>query len=138
MSAAAARVLDRMRNVKQTRPDNWVGGCPCCQSKRGRPVSVRAVDDRVLIYPFCGCSTDAVVEALGLTLTDLYDAPIGHANKPSHSRISARDLLDLISHEVDVAVIVVAEMLETKAVDDGAWQRLAAAARRIGYARDHA
>lgn len=136
--SAAARVLDRLDRPKQTRPGNWVAGCPCCQSKRGRPISVREIEDRVLIYPFCGCSTYAVLEALGLSLTDLYDAPLGHASKPIHSRISARDLLELISHEVDVAVIVLAESVEAKAIDEGAWQRLAAAARRIGHARDHA
>jgi hypothetical protein len=135
--SAAAKVLDRLHNVKQLRPDNWAGGCPLCQSRRGRPISVRAVDDRVLVYPFCGCSTEAVLNALGLQIGDLYNQPLGQAIKPSNSRISGRDVLECISFEADVIVIILAEVLDAKAVSELGWQRLAQAAARIGRARDH-
>jgi hypothetical protein len=135
---AAAKVLDRLHNVKQTRPGKWAAGCPCCESKRGRPISIREVDDRILIHPFCGCTTEAVLSTLGLSLADLYDAPLGQQFAPSKSRVPARDLLELVSYEVDVAVIILAEVIDGKTIDETGWQRLAAAARRIGTARDHA
>ena len=43
--SAAAKLLDRLDRPRQTRPGAWVAGCPCCQSKRGRPVSVRETED---------------------------------------------------------------------------------------------
>ena len=137
--SAASKVLDRLERVKQTGAGRWAAACPCCQSRRGRPVSVREIDDRVLMHPFCGCSTEAVLAALDLMLADLYDAPLGQQLAPSHSRIPARDLLELISHEVTVSTLLLGDVLERqRPLDESGWKRLAQAAARIGQARVHA
>jgi hypothetical protein len=137
--SAAAKILDRLQRVKQTRAGNYLAACPCCQSKRGRPISVRELDDgRVLLYPFCGCETGVVLEALGLTLSDLFpDGCLGEL-KATHSGIPARDLLEVVSEEVTKVAVIAADMLERKAISDADWQLLARAAARIGQARDHA
>ena len=136
---AAAKLLDRLDRAKQTRPGNWIAGCPCCDSKRGRPISIRELDNgRVLLHAFCGCETEAVLGALGLGIGDLFEAPIGHHFAPSHSRIPARDLLAVVDEEVIAASIIASDFLRTNSINEAAVQRLAQAAARIGKARDHA
>jgi hypothetical protein len=55
----------------------YMAGCPCCDSRRGRPVSLRVTDNgRVLVHAFCGHETEDVLAALGLTLADLFDKPL--------------------------------------------------------------
>jgi hypothetical protein len=137
--SAATKLLDCLDRPKQIRAGSWAAGCPCCQSKRGRPLSVRELDDgRVLLHAFCGCSTEAVLGVLGLTLTDLFPERITGSGadqfKPAASRIPARDLLQIISEETSVVAIIAADMIAKKNISDTDWQRLALAASRIGKA----
>jgi hypothetical protein len=99
-------------------------------------LSIRELDDgRVLLHDFGGCETGDVLAALGLTLADLYERPLGHF-AASHSRIPARDLLEVIDHEITVAAIILADVRLSRAVTDEQWTRLAQATARIGAARD--
>ena len=135
--SAAAKLLDRLDRVRQTRPGNWQAGCPCCQSRRGRPISIRETDDgRALIHAFCGCDSGAVLGALGLTLGDLFEKPMAHHVVPSQSRIQAREVLSALDHEIQV-VAILAEKIAAGAATADELARLSQAAARIGAARDH-
>jgi hypothetical protein len=139
--SAATKLLDRLQRVKATGSNTWLASCPTTAHKHGdrsRGLSIREADDRVLIYCHAGCGAVDIVEALGLTLADLYDRPVEHRREASHSRIPARDLLEIISEEVSVVSIVTSDLLEQKAISDADWKRLATAAGRIFRARDHA
>ena len=134
--SATTRVLDRLERAKPTGAGRWIAKCPA-HADKSPSLSIRETDDgRVLLHDFGGCQTGDVLAALGLELSDLFDKPLEHYAAPSHSRIPARDLLHLISHEIDVVVILLAEVLDAKGISELGWQRLAAAARRIGHARD--
>jgi hypothetical protein len=138
--SAAIKLLDRLRRVKATSNTSWIASCPTSAHKHGdrsRGLSVRAADDRVLIYCHAGCGAVDVVEALGLTLADLYDRPSEHHCDPSHSRIPARDLLEIISAEASVVGVVGTDVLEKKTISEADWERLSRAVSRIGAARDH-
>jgi hypothetical protein len=137
--SAAAKLLDRLDRPRQTRPGSWAAGCPCCQSKRGRPLSVRELDDgRILLHAFCGCDTGAVLGALGLTLGDLFPKPLPqYSYAPTHSRIPAADRLAAIDHEVIVAGLILNDVLAAGSVAEAQRARLFQAAARIGLARDH-
>lgn len=133
---AATRLLDRLDRPKQTAPGRWMAGCPCCQSRRGRPISVREADDgRVLLHPFCGCTTEDVLGAIGLGLGALFDRPLDHHFAPTSSRVPARDLLELLEHETFVAALLVEEAAAGHTLSKVARMRLVDAARRIGNAR---
>jgi hypothetical protein len=135
---ATARLLDRLDRAKQTAPGRWIARCPAHED-RSPSLSIRELDDgRVLLYDFGGCETEDVLTALGLSMSDLYDAPLGHHFAPSKSRIPARDLLEIISAETGVAAMIAADFLETRTIADADWHRLALAAARIGRALDHA
>jgi hypothetical protein len=135
--SAISRVLDRIDRPKQTRPGNWLAGCPCCQSKRGRPISVRELaDGRVLVHPFCGCTTVDVVEALGLTLGDLFDKPLAPSSLPPvRGGLSARELLELVSHEAMVAALLTSDA-QGRALTQEEQARLGQAAARLNKARE--
>jgi hypothetical protein len=135
--SAATRLLDRLVRVKQTRPGAWLAACPCCESKRGRPVSVRELDDgRLLVHPFCGCSTDAVLNKLGLQLGDLFPQRLPAYSYPAtHSRVPAADLLTAINHEVTVACLILEDICRQGTVTEAQRARLFEAAALIGTAR---
>jgi hypothetical protein len=141
---SAATLLDRLARVKQTRPHHYVAACPRCESKRGRPISLRVLEDgRALLWAFCGCETSDVLAVLGLSLTDLYperlagSGPAGGFPR-SHSNIPARDLLEVLSQDTTTVALIAARMLERGHIESDEWQALAKAAARIGRARIHA
>jgi hypothetical protein len=135
----AAKLLDRLARPRQTRPGAWAAGCPCCQSKRGRPISVRELDDgRVLLHAFCGCDTGAVLGALGLALSDLFPERLPqHSYQATHARIPAADLLAAIDHEVIVASLILNDVLAAGIATEAQRVRLCQAAACIGEAREH-
>src|SRR5262249_40612681 len=140
--SVVGKILDRLDRVKSTSSDTWIASCPTNahpHGDRSRGLSIRAVDDRVLIFCHAGCGAGDVVAALGFTLADLYDrpAPIASATQ-NRQRVPTRDLLELISEETAVVAFTACDMLSGKRIDEVNWKRLATAANRIHRARDHA
>jgi hypothetical protein len=137
MSATA--LLDRLDRVKQTGPGRWLAKCPSHQDS-SPSLSVRELDDgRVLINCFGGCGAIDVLQAAGLEWGALFppNTKLTAELPQSHSRVPARDLLEIISEETSVIAIIAADFLQRKAIGEVDWQRLATAASRIHRARDH-
>jgi hypothetical protein len=130
-------ILDRLTRAKQVRPGQWMAACPCCESRRGRPLAVTETGDgRILLYAFCGCSTEDVLGRLGLQLADLFDQPMGSV-APTPSRVPARDVLASLSEEASVVAVIASDVLDGRVIEDATWQRLQQAVHRIGNARDY-
>jgi hypothetical protein len=137
--SAIDKILDLFNRVKQINPHQWMAACPICDSKKGRPVAIKETDDgRVLLNGFCGHGAGELVEALGLTLSDLFDKPLGRHFSPVSNRIPARPLLELIDEEALVIGMLALEFKNEGDLWDEQWQRLSTAAARIGRARDMA
>jgi len=131
-----ARILGRLERVRQTGPGRWIVRCPT-HVDRSPSLSIRELDDgRVLMHCFAGCGTDAVLAAIGLTLADLFERPLGEF-RPSHSRASARDLLEIIDLEALVVADIALRLHETGVLSAEERARLLKAVGRIGAARDH-
>lgn len=97
--SAAQMILDRLTGIKKTRPGRWIACCPAHEDK-SPSLSIREMDDgRVLLYDFGGCDTQAVLDAMGLTLGDLFDGPLSHHLAPVRAGFSAREVLELNTHE---------------------------------------
>jgi hypothetical protein len=136
--SALDTVLDRLTRVKRTKPGNWKSACPCCESRKGQPLTIsEGSDGRVLIHAFCGCSTEDVLGRLGLTITDLFDRPLATHLAPSATRVPAGELLKTLSAEVSELAVIAADFLERRTISEPQWARLADAARRIGHAADY-
>ena len=94
-------------------------------------------DGRILLFPFCGCQTEDVLGALGLSLADLFCKPLGNHVAPSRSRIPAADVLACISADVDLVALIAADFIDRRDITELTWHQLAQAASRLGRARDH-
>ena len=127
--SAAARVLERLHRVKQTGPGRWIGSCPAHEDT-SPSLSIREIDDRVLLHDFGGCETDDVLAALGLSLSDLFDRPLAPHIGPTASRIPAADVLLALDHEICVASLLIEDGMRQR-LSESDRDRLALAGGRI-------
>ena len=95
--------------------------------------------ERSWSHCFAGCGALDVLNSVGLQWSALFphDPTDRSGTEQTHSRIPARDLLEIVSQDVTVVAKIAADMLAGKAVDEADWQHLAKAAARIGKARDY-
>lgn len=129
------RILDLLSHPKQTKPGSWATGCPCCRSREGRPLAVTETSDgRILMYAFCGCSTEDVLSAIGLTISDLFDKPLAMHMRPMKYKIPASQVINALEHEANVLAVIAADMVAGKAIDGETLERLTKAAARINTA----
>lgn len=140
--SAAATLLDRLDGVRQSGPGRWLARCPAHQD-RSPSLSVRELDDgRVLLHDFGGCDTEAVLDALGLELQVLFPERLPAARQgagyaPTHSRISARDVLEALDHETLVLWLIANDIVRQGCIPTKEQMaRLAQCSARIGAARD--
>lgn len=135
---ASARLLDRLSRVRRTRPGSYSAACPCCESRKGRPLAITEKDDgRVLLHAFCGCLTEDVLGRIGLEITDLFDKPLAHAPASTTRVVSARDVLAALTPELTFLALIANDIQQRRAITDKDWDRLATATQRITAARDY-
>ncbi len=109
MTQAVDRLLDRLDRVRKTGDSSYIARCPAHDD--GSPsLSLKQVDDRVLVHCFAGCSAHDIVAAVGLTIADLYDKPLEHRRDPVSMRQRRRneqaaEALAAIRHEALVALV---------------------------------
>jgi hypothetical protein len=85
----------------------------------------------VLLHDFGGCDISAVLAALGLSLSDLFDKPVVQsAAAPVRSGIPPSDVLLALDHEIMVASLLIEDGAR-RPLDDADRQRLALAGGRI-------
>jgi putative DNA primase/helicase len=63
--------LTHFKNVKQTGPSQWTARCPA-HDDQVSSLSITANREGIGIYCHAGCSTESVVDAVGLTKKDLF------------------------------------------------------------------
>jgi hypothetical protein len=129
------KLLDRLDGVRQTAPGRWIAKCPAHED-RGPSLSIRELEDgRILLHDFAGCGVGDVVASLGLTLSDLFPKALTPvALPPVRGGFSARELLELIAHEVTVVSLLVLDAAE-RTLTERDQARLVQAAGRISKAQ---
>jgi hypothetical protein len=75
------RLLSQMTDAKPAGQGQWAARCPAHEDRRASLSISEGDDGRVLVRCHAGCSVDAIVEALGLTVRDLF--PEGHEPHPT-------------------------------------------------------
>jgi DNA primase len=131
---SADTLLARLDGVRATGSGRWIAKCP--SHADGHPsLSVRELaDGTVLLNCFGGCSGAAVVEAAGLTFSDLF--PPRSANHGQRHRL-ARPAFDALAafHAVAAEALLVAVLAEDlkagAALKPADHERLTVAAGRI-------
>ena len=131
-------ILNRLDRVKETGNSKYLACCPA-HDDRSPSLSIRETkDDQILLNCFAGCDPQSVLDALGLTFSDLYPEPLGHHFKPTKQRVNAREILASLDHESLVVAIIGADFINRKSLDDETWERLVTAVNRINSARAQA
>ncbi len=131
MSSPADKLLSKLEKVKRTGAGRWSAACPA-HDDRGPSLSIREVDDgRVLIHCFAGCSVDAVTQAAGIELSDLYPPRTDDDRRPARVRrpFLARDAILALKRELMVAWVILADVAGGRPLSD-------LDRKRAGIARD--
>jgi hypothetical protein len=132
------KVLHRLEKAKSTAPGKWVAKCPAHDDRRPS-LSIREADDhRVLLKCWTGCGAAEIVNALGLSLSDLFPHDrrnlSDHGTGPMRRVWEYRDALTGAAHEMTVALLILAAVARGEQVDAEALERLAQAEERISDA----
>lgn len=134
-TAALDRLLSHFEGAKQTGPDRWIARCPAHDDRRPSLSIREANDGRVLLHCWAGCAAPEVVGAIGLTLADLFEKPLG--NLPplrQRERWDRGDVWQLLAHESAVAAIAAADIAAGRAVSAEDAERAGLAADRLADA----
>lgn len=68
----AAEFLSRLKSVRAAAPGRWVACCPAHQDHSPSLSVATGVDGRILVRCFAGCELQAIVDAVGLRVGDLF------------------------------------------------------------------
>ena len=132
---AIETLLSRVNGLKKTSATTWMCKCPSHQD-RLPSLSLRLVEDGgVLVNCFGGCSTEDVLGAVGLEMTDLFDdGPLYHRAKPlKGAKVFARDVLKLLITELMIVMISSFDLRKGKALNAVDQARLQLAYERISH-----
>ena len=66
------RILDALKDWKQTGDNQWAARCPAHDDKTASCSVGIGKDDRALIWCHAGCNQDVVLKAMGMTYKDLF------------------------------------------------------------------
>ncbi len=132
------RVLHRLDRVKSTGPGKYIALCPAHDDKRPS-LSIKEADDgKVLLKCWTGCGAAEIVNALGLSLSDLFPGDRrslrDHGTGPMRAPFSYRDAMTGIAHETLVARLIIEAVNRGDEMDIESLDRLALAEERIADA----
>lgn len=134
-------LLSRLEGVRNA-GKGYRARCPACGGKSTK-VSISEGDDgRVLLHAFCGCSPAQVLEAVGLSLADLFPTRLGPMSDADRrqARQRAREAglyaaIDVLAVEATVIQIAGRQLARWKFLSVEDDQRLAEAVTRVDGAR---
>lgn len=128
-------LLSRLSGVRSTGRDRWIAKCPA-HDDRSPSMTVRQLPDgRTLMYCFAGCETAAILDALGLTFSDLFPEPLTRESLPrTRGGIGAHEALQCLRTESAIVAITASDVASGKALSAVDADRAATAAGRIASA----
>ena len=134
---AIETVLSRIDNPLRRGDSAWMAKCPSHED-RSPSLSIHVRDDGVvLLHCFAGCSALEVLDALGLTLTDLYPEPLTReeSTRSTRPRHDPADLLRILDHESNIVAFAAAMIMSGDGLTDDDFERLLEAKRKIEICR---
>ena len=130
----AEGLLSRLDGVRSTGLGRWLARCPAHDDKRAS-LSVRELDNKLLVHDFAGCAVHEILAAVGLDFADLFTARTSTSGtKAKRHRFNAMDMLKALSFEADLVAVAAARLGNGQALADADRQHLLTAAARIGNA----
>lgn len=102
------KILNRLDGVKKRGQDRYICKCPAHPDK-SPSLSIRQIDERVLIHCFAGCSADDVLGAIGLEIADLFP-PRPQSQIKRHERFNPFDVLRCLADETGIIALAVSDL----------------------------
>ena len=128
-TAPVDRLLPMLHGVKAVGQGRWMARCPAHDDK-SPSLSIRETGDgRVLVHCFAGCTATEVLDAVGLSLSDLFERPIGHHLVRAKATFPALPILRALSLEATVIFLCGSAAMAGEPFDR---DRLEVALHRIG------
>ena len=116
--------LNRLDGVKTNGSFKWLAKCPA-HNDRSPSLAIKLADDRILSHCFAGCSVQAVLDAVGLDMADLFPDRIANsgASKPKAPRFSPYELFPLLIQEALILALAFDAVVSGDALADTDKQR---------------
>lgn len=134
MVAPIENVLSRLESV-QGAGKRFKARCPAHEDKTPSLSLKEGDDGRVLIHCFAGCAVQAVVAALGLRLSDLFNAENAHYKTSTMRGVSRRELMKASETEMQILFIAKADQLRGRTASQLDLDRVKIAQHRVSLAR---
>lgn len=126
-------LVSRLSGVKKTGPDSWLARCPAHADKSPSFTVKGLSDGRILMHCFGGCDTEAVLDSLGISFTDLFPEKLGEFRR-ERPAFTASDALKALTYESSVVAICAADIADGKQITEEISKRASLAAGRISTA----
>jgi hypothetical protein len=129
-------VLARLSGVRSTGNGKWLA---CCSSHDDRSPSLSIKlgnNGGILLYCFAGCSVDAILAAIGLTMADLFPDPPArpqyhdidgydrYAARKAIPRFSRYEMFPKLVFESTILAVTIGDLLNGHSLDDAALIRV--------------
>ena len=133
-------LIDRLDGVKETGHGKYIARCPAHDDRSPSLAIKDCGDGRILLHCFAGCDVESVLDALGLSFSDIMPERVGemHTYKPVRQRFDARQVLRVLRPEATLVAIAAENIAEGITLSDDDRDRVFSAACRIRAASDRA
>ncbi len=131
-------LLDRLVGVRETGHGKYIVRCPAHDDRSPSLAIKDCGDGRILLHCFAGCDVESVLDALGLSFSDIMPERVGemHTYKPVRQRFDARQVLRVLRPEATLVAIAAENIAEGVTLSDEDRDRVFNAACRIRAAAD--
>lgn len=126
--------LDKLEKVKKTGSDSWVACCPYHED-RNPSLTVREVEERVLVHCFAGCSVEQILSAVGMDFDALFPETIKHHVKPLRRPFPAADVLEMVVRETEFVAVCAGNIRQGVSLNEEDYKRLWISVERLNEAR---
>lgn len=108
----------RLSKCRKIGPDRWSACCPAHQDKTPSLLVSERKDGSIGIHCFSGCSTQSIVESIGLTLVDLFpDSPHEPGYKPPRrEQLTHADALRGLAKECGIIAVLASDIADKKRI----------------------
>ena len=126
----AGKLINRLDGVRSTGRDQWIARCPAHDDK-SPSLTIKQIDDRILLHDFSGCSAYEIVAAVGLELSDLFSEKINVGNKPVSRPFPTADILRCLTSEITFLIVCASDLASGEKLEQEDKNRLLKSARRF-------
>lgn len=118
-------ILSRLSGVKNTGRDKWLALCPS-HDDRSPSLSIKQIDDRILIRCFAGCGYLDVLAAIGLDASALFPDKVSNPSekKKPAPRFNKAELFDIAISEAGILALGWNDLLVNGSVPDADRERV--------------